>query len=86
MVIPAYTPAGFISNEQHDFGSILRMIEGVNHLAEGALGFADARATTDLREFFTLSTPRPYRAVPAQKNAAYFLSQKGAPAIDPDDQ
>lgn len=86
IVISAYTPAGFISNEQHDFGSILRMVEGVNHLREGQLGFADARSTTDLREFFSLRTPRPYRAVPAQKSAAYFLSIKGSPAIDPDDQ
>ncbi len=86
IVISAYTPAGFISNEQHDFGSILRMIEGVNHIPEGELGFADARATTDLREFFSLTTPRAYHAVPAQKSASYFLSIKGAPAVDPDDQ
>ncbi len=86
IVISAYTSAGLISNEQHDFGSILRMVEGINHLTEGQLGFADARATTDLREFFPLRRPRPYRAVPAQKSAAYFLSITGSPAIDPDDQ
>ena len=86
VVISAYTPAGFISNERHDFGSILRMIEGVNHIPEGKLGFADARATTDLREFFPRTSPRAYSFVPAEKDASFFLSTKGAPAIDPDDQ
>ena len=85
LVISAYTPAGFISNEQYDFGSILRMIEGINHLTEGQLGFADKRATTDLHEFFTLTTPRTYHIVPAQKNATFFLTLK-APAIEPDDK
>ena len=86
VVISAYTPAGFISNEHYDFGSILRMIEAVNHIPEGRLGFADARATTDLHEFFTLKTPRAYHYIPAQKNASFFLSLKGTRAIDPDDQ
>jgi hypothetical protein len=84
LVISAYTPAGLISNEPHDFGSILRMIEGVNHLTEGQLGFADKRATTDLHEFFTLTTPRTYHTVPAQKDASFFTTLK-APAVAPDD-
>jgi len=62
------------------------MIEGVNHIPEGQLGFADARATTDLHEFFRLRMPRAYHSIPAEKNASFFLSLKGAPAIDPDDQ
>jgi phospholipase C len=74
VVVSAYTPQGFISNQHHDFGSILRMVEGVNHLAEGQLGFADARATTDLREFFSLTTPRAYHLVPAEKSATFFLT------------
>jgi phospholipase C len=84
VVISAYTPAGSISNEVYDFGSILRMIEGVNHLTEGQLGFADKRSTTDLREFFTLRTPRTYHVIPAQKNATFFLAVTG-PAMEPDD-
>ncbi len=84
LMVSAYTPAGFISNTQHDFGSVLRMIEGVNHLREGQLGFADARATTDLSEFFTLEQPRDYQTVPAVKDASFFLGFKGK-AIDPDD-
>jgi phospholipase C len=84
LVISAYTPAGYINNETHDFGSVLRMIEGVNHLTEGQLGFADKRASTDLREFFTLKEPRLYKTIPAEKPASYFLEQVG-PAVDPDD-
>lgn len=83
IVISAYTPAGLISDETHDFGSILRMIEGVHHLSEGQLGFADKRSTTDLHEFFTLTNPRPYHQIPAQKSATYFLNVSGT-AIEPD--
>jgi phospholipase C len=86
LVVSAYTPA-MISNVPHDFGSILRMIEGVNHIPEGQLGFADARAATDLHEFFTLPSPRTYYTVFAQKNATFFLTLPATlPAIEPDDQ
>jgi phospholipase C len=83
IVVSAFTPRRFISNVPHDFGSVLRMIEGVNHLGEGLLGFADARATTDLSEFFTLAVPRTYQAVPAEKDANFFLTVKGG-SIAPD--
>jgi phospholipase C len=86
IVVSAYTPQGLISNQRHDFGSVLRMIEGVNHLQEGLLGFADARATTDLREFFTLTSPRPYHLVRAEKKARFFLSLPTTlPALTPDE-
>lgn len=84
LVVSAYTPAGFIDNSPNDFGSILRMIEGVNNLPEGELGFADSRSTTDLSAFFTLSQPRTFTTIPAEKSASYFLTYKGA-AINPDD-
>jgi len=58
----------------------------VNHLTEGQLGFADARATTDLHEFFTLATPRAYHLIPAQKNATWFLTLPATmSAIEPDE-
>ncbi len=85
IVVSAYTPARYISNVPHDFGSILRMIEGINHLPEGQLGFADARATTDLAEFFTLAQPRVYQTVPAQKGAKFFLTFAGEPVAPDDD-
>lgn len=84
LVISAYTSPGLISNQIYDFGSILRFIEGVNHLPEGMLGFADKRSYTDLSAFFTLSQPRSYQAIPAQKDAPFFLNLNGTPA-EPDD-
>jgi phospholipase C len=78
VVVSAYTPKGYINNEAHDFGSILRMIEGINGLTEGLMGNADARSSTDLHQFFTLMTPRPYKAVPAVKDANFFLNYTGA--------
>lgn len=83
IVVSAYTPAGYINNNQHDFGSVLRMVEGVNHLLEGQLGFADKRAESDLHGFFTLKQPRKYVTIPAMVNAHFFLTQTGPP-IDPD--
>jgi phospholipase C len=84
LVVSAYTPEGYIDNVPHDFGSILRMIEGINHLTEGQLGFADMRATTDLQEFFSLTKARKFSTIPAQKDAKFFLTYKGA-EVDPDD-
>jgi hypothetical protein len=63
---------------------VFRMIEGINHLTEGQLGFADKRASNDLHDFFTLTQPRPYLVLPAEKDANFFLTYTGA-AIDPDD-
>jgi phospholipase C len=83
VVVSAYTPAGYINNDAHDFGSVLRMIEGVNHLTEGALGFADKRATTDLHGFFSLTRARDFVTVPAEKDANFFLTY--TTIIDPDD-
>jgi hypothetical protein len=76
---------GYISNNTNDFGSILRMIEGIYGITQGTLGVADARASTDLSDFFSGSY-RSYTPVPAVEPASYFLgddAQKGPP-IAPD--
>lgn len=78
LVVSAYTPKGYISNVPHDFGSILRMIEGIYGLKEGLMGNADFRSTNDLREFFT-AAPRQYHTVPAVEDANFFLTYSGAP-------
>jgi phospholipase C len=82
VVVSAYTPAGLIDNNNYDFGSILRTIEGVYGITEGALGAADARASNDLRNFFTGSA-RSYKPVLAVVDASYFTgakAQAGPPA------
>jgi phospholipase C len=60
---------------QHNFG-----------IPEGALNFADARASYDLTAFFQLAQPpHRYRTINAPKNANFFLHDKRK-ATDPDDQ
>jgi phospholipase C len=83
--VSAYTQAGYINNERHDFGSILRFIENNFGFHEGALNFADARAANDLSAFYDLTRlPRPFRAIPSPKSANFFIHDKRA-ATDPDD-
>jgi phospholipase C len=85
LFISAYTPTGTVSNVRSDFGSILRFVEGNFGVAEGALGFADARATSDLSEFYDFNLkPRAFESIPARFGASYFI-QDTTPATDPDD-
>ena len=68
-----------------DFGTILRFLEKNYGIAEGALGFADARSTTDLTEFFNLDqVPRVFQTIPARLDANFFVNDKSEPT-DPDD-
>ena len=85
--VSAYTPVGYINNDNHDFGSILRFIE--NNFAlpggEGALGFADSRSKTDLSAFYNLSNPpRAFTKIATAKSALDILNDK-TPPTDPDD-
>jgi hypothetical protein len=85
IVISAYTTPGYVSTVQpEDFGSILNMIQGIffGVSNEHLLGFADARSSNDLREFFT-SPAQPYGAtIPAVEDINYFLDITKAPTED----
>jgi phospholipase C len=91
VVVSAYTPQGYINNARHDFGSILRLIQGVFGINEGALGFADARADNDLKEFFSLTAtssppaPRAFIPIATTKTAEDFLNDKEPPTAPDDD-
>jgi phospholipase C len=86
IAISAYTPAGYINNERHDFGSVLRFVEFNFGIPQGSLNFADARAANDLTGFFNLAAaPRAYQGIHAPKDANFFLRDKRK-ATDPDDQ
>jgi phospholipase C len=75
VVISAYTPKGYIDNQRHDFGSILRFVEHNFGIAEGALNFADQRATTDLTNFFNLNQPpRSFNPISAPVGEDFFLN------------
>ena len=85
IAVSAYTPAGYINNVRHDFGSILRFVEFNFGITQGSLNFADARASTDLTEFFNLTKPpRVFKTIHAQKSVKFFLNDKRK-ATDPDD-
>ena len=85
IVVSAYTPAGFVSNSEEDFGSVARFIERNFGIMEGALTFADLRSTSDLTEFFSLgSSPRNFQPNNAPLSANHFLSAKPS-SIPPDD-
>ncbi|MGA3105478.1 MAG: alkaline phosphatase family protein [Terriglobales bacterium] len=82
IVVSAYAKAGYISPVQHDFGSILKYIEGVFNLP--SLGFADA-AADDLSDCFNYNqTPLTFQTIPSALKAQDFLNDK-TPPRDPDD-
>jgi phospholipase C len=85
LVVSPYTHAGYVSQKQHDFGSILRFIENVYNLGRIPPGnFADARSD-DLMDFFDFSKPaRRFSAVPTKVPASYFTNPKRR-MEDPDD-
>jgi phospholipase C len=71
-----------IDNNNYDFGSIARFIEGnfLGAASEGALGFADFRAANDLSAFYPNSTACPFMQVPHHKGAQWFLKHKPSSA------
>ena len=75
-----------VNNERLDFGSSLRFIEGVFNIPEGALSFADARATSDLSNFFQFTqSPRSFQKIPARFDAEYFIHDKTPPEAPDND-
>jgi phospholipase C len=85
LFVSAYTPAGYINNQRHGFGSVLRFVEHNFGIQEGALGFADSRAVNDLSGFYDLTqTPRRFRTIGAPRSRSFFLNDN-RPATDPDD-
>jgi phospholipase C len=85
LVVSAYTKAGYISNVQHDFGSILHFAESVFDLGFIPPGtFADSRAD-DLADFFDFKAqPRRFVDIPAPLPSGYFLDTS-RPPMSPDD-
>jgi phospholipase C len=86
IVMSPYTKAGYISHVTHDFGSILKFIEGNFSLPLVGEDYADARSD-DLSDCFNFSQP-PLTfhtfAIPQQKKKRVKTSAKELPS-DPDD-
>jgi phospholipase C len=85
LVVSPYTPAGYISPVQHDFGSILHFVEKVFGLGRIPPGnFADARAD-DLSDFFDFdAAPRPFEPIRAPLPPSSFINDR-RPPLPPDD-
>jgi phospholipase C len=84
LVVSAYSSkAGYISNLKYDFGSIVKAIEGIFGL--GSLGFADARATNDLHDFFNFHhSALPYKTIPAPLEGSFFTKTATTEVAPPD--
>ncbi len=83
IVVSPYARAGYISHTNHDFGSILNLIERSFSLP--SLGYADAYAD-DLSDCFNFSqTPLSFKTINAPLDAAHFLNDT-SPKTDPDDE
>ena len=84
LVVSAYSPKpGYISNQDCDFGSILKAIEGLFGL--GNLGLADARSKNDLHEFFDFHrSPTVYRTIPTPLPGSFFIKTLTT-EVDPPD-
>jgi phospholipase C len=82
IVISPYAKSGYISHDQHEFGSILHFIEKVFNL--GSLGTTDARAD-DLSSCFSFDKPgRAFSKIQTTYGPDYFLRQP-MPDEGPDD-
>ena len=82
LVISAYTPTGYVDNNTHDFGSILRFVE--SNFGLGLIGpgtYADSYSD-NLAEFFTAGQ-QEFKSIRGARKAAYFKAQ---PLKDPDDE
>jgi phospholipase C len=86
IVVSPYAKPGYISHNVHDFGSILKYIEGNFSLPTVATGYADSSTVTDdLSDCFDYAqTPLKFTSIKAQKKADYFINDK-RPRIPPDD-
>lgn len=82
IVVSPYAKPAYISHMTHDFGSILKFIEGTYNLP--SLGYADAPAD-DLSDCFNYGqNPLSFIQINAPLGAEFFLNDK-SPPTDPDD-
>jgi phospholipase C len=73
IVISPYTKKGYVSHEQHEFGSILKFVEDTFGL--GSLGTTDVRSD-NLADCFNFSQkPRKFTPIKAPLPPSYFLRQ-----------
>lgn len=84
LVVSAYTPAGYVSNSNHDFGSFLKFAETNFNMGLIGPGFYADSYADDMMEFFPLTSPRSFNTIPAIYGADHFIFNT-EPDTDPDD-
>jgi phospholipase C len=86
LVVSAYTAAGYVSQQTHTFGSILKFIETAFSLPLIPPGtFVDSRSDA-LSDFFDFSQPpRTFVPISAPLDANFFLHDR-RPPTDPDNE
>jgi phospholipase C len=93
LVVSAYTQAGTVDNETHDFGSLVRFTElnfGLGTIGPGTTPFsnyADFHAMGDstLSNFFRLAKPRAFVPINSTMTAKDFLNEPDRSALYPSD-
>jgi phospholipase C len=78
--------AGFISNTQYEFASVLKFVEqvyGLPALGPASLGYTDSRARSILDVFDFSQKPRAFVPVPQPYSDAYLLARP--PSLQPPD-
>jgi hypothetical protein len=77
--VSAYTTTGYVSNVNHDFGSIMRFIESNFSLPLVGPGiWADSYAD-DLSDFYSPGQPRSFATIKAPLKAEHFINDKEPP-------
>jgi phospholipase C len=83
IVISRYTPKGYVSHNQHEFGSILKFVEQNFNL--GSLGTTDVRSDNLADCFDFTKPPRGFVPIPAPGPMSQFLNERPAPGPPDDD-
>jgi hypothetical protein len=79
----AYTPRGYVSHRQHEFGSILKFAEKTFDL--GSLGSTDVRSD-DFADCFNFKrSPRTFTPIAAPLGRQYFLKEPAGNESPDDD-
>lgn len=75
LIVSPYVHKGYVSHQQHEFGSIIKFVEEQFHLP--SLGQTDQRAD-DFSDCFDFSqTPAPFQVIPQMLPRTYFLNYRG---------
>jgi phospholipase C len=84
LVVSAFTQAGYVNNDNLDFGSILAFVESNFGLGRIGPGYYADAWSGNLTPFFSLSQPRGYSPIPTRFPPKYFLHRTRS-KVGPDD-